>query len=49
MVALNAGAALYLAELAPDIAQGVATAGKLLESGAAWRRLEQLVALTSGF
>lgn len=49
LVALNAGAALYVAGLAADIASGAAQAVDLLESGAAWDRLEQLASLTKSF
>jgi len=47
LIALNAGAALYVAGLAEDISAGVAAARALLESGAAWERLERLARLTS--
>ncbi|MCZ6782354.1 MAG: anthranilate phosphoribosyltransferase [Proteobacteria bacterium] len=43
VVALNAGAALWVAEAAPDLAAGLAAARKSLESGAALDRLEALV------
>jgi anthranilate phosphoribosyltransferase len=48
LIALNAGAALYVAGLAADIPAGIAAARQLLESGAAWDRLERLARLTSG-
>ena len=48
IVLLNAGAALYAANVTPDIAQGIAAARKALESGAARRKLAQLVAFTAG-
>ncbi|MFD2113829.1 anthranilate phosphoribosyltransferase [Thiorhodococcus fuscus] len=48
IVQLNAGAAIYAAGRAETLAEGVATAGEVLASGEAARRLEQLVALTSG-
>ena len=44
IVALNAGAALYVAGVAADIADGVARARAALASGAARARLDQLVA-----
>ena len=47
LIALNAGTALHVAGLEKDIAAGVASAFVLLESGAAWQRLQQLAALTS--
>jgi anthranilate phosphoribosyltransferase len=49
MIALNAGAALYVAGLAASIAEGVASAGDILASGAAWEKVEELAALTAGF
>ncbi|MDX1569685.1 MAG: anthranilate phosphoribosyltransferase [Xanthomonadales bacterium] len=44
MVALNAGAALYAADLAPSIAAGLERARSALEEGAALAKLEQLAA-----
>jgi len=49
IVQLNAGAAIYAAGRAATLAEGIATAGEVLASGEAARRLERLVALTSGF
>ena len=49
IIALNAGAALHVAGLAPDIRAGVTTAMALLESGAAWERINSLAEITSGF
>jgi anthranilate phosphoribosyltransferase len=46
IVRLNAGAALWVAEAAPDIAAGVARASEILASGAAVATLEALVAAT---
>ncbi|MGM0577547.1 MAG: anthranilate phosphoribosyltransferase [Myxococcota bacterium] len=46
IVRLNAGAALWVAEEAPDIAAGVEMATEILRSGAAMRRLEALAHLT---
>jgi anthranilate phosphoribosyltransferase len=43
IVVLNAGAALYAANVAPDIRDGIAKARAALESGAARRKVEQLV------
>ena len=48
VVALNAGAALYVAGLAPNLADGVKEAGRLLESGTPWARVEALVDYTAG-
>lgn len=41
-VALNAGAALYLADVAPSLADGVAEAERALDGGAGWTALERL-------
>lgn len=46
IVALNAGAALYVAGLAGDIGEGVARAAEVLASGAARAKLDQFVAFT---
>ena len=46
IVALNAGAAIYAADLADTLADGVARAQEVLDSGAALARLEQLAALS---
>jgi anthranilate phosphoribosyltransferase len=46
MIALNAGAALYAAELERSISAGVKRAQQILASGAALKRLEQLAALS---
>jgi anthranilate phosphoribosyltransferase len=46
LVALNAGAAIYLAGRAPDLAAGVAAAREAIDSGAAQRVLERLVETT---
>jgi len=43
IVLLNAGAALYAANVAPTIQDGIAKARTALESGAAKAKLEQLV------
>lgn len=47
IVALNAGAAIYAAELVPDLAAGVEKARAVLREGAALAKLEQLVKFTS--
>ncbi len=46
IVILNAGAALYAANVAPSMAQGLVLARQALESGAAKARASQLAALT---
>jgi anthranilate phosphoribosyltransferase len=47
VVALNAGAALYVAGLQPTVKQGVAEALALMQSGAPWAKVEALAELTS--
>tara|TARA_R100001377_G_scaffold85104_1_gene70297 strand:- start:397 stop:1425 length:1029 start_codon:yes stop_codon:yes gene_type:complete len=49
IVALNAGAALYAANVEDSIAAGVRRAQQIMKSGAALRKLEQLATFTSGF
>ena len=49
VVALNAGAAIYAADLAHSLAEGVKRAREVIASGAAKEKLEALVALTNGF
>ena len=46
VVLLNAGAALYIAERAPDIAEGVAAARAAVAGGAARAKLDALVAVS---
>lgn len=46
LVALNAGAALYAADRAPDVAAGVGMAREILADGSAWERLQQYASLT---
>ncbi len=46
IVALNAGAALYVADLAPGIGEGIELARAALASGAARRKLDEYVAAT---
>jgi anthranilate phosphoribosyltransferase len=48
VIALNAGAALYVAGLAESLAAGVEAAARLLESGKPWARIEALVDYTAG-
>jgi len=49
MIALNAGAALYVAGKAQDIRSGVALALEVIDSGAASARLQALVELSQSF
>ena len=49
IVALNAGAALYVAGLQGSIRDGVQQSLSLLESGAPWRKMEALAAFTATF
>ncbi|HTH41496.1 MAG TPA: anthranilate phosphoribosyltransferase, partial [Rhodocyclaceae bacterium] len=46
---LNAGAALYTADLVPDIAAGIDLARRTLASGAAKAKLEQFIRTTQSF
>ena len=46
IVALNAGAAIYVANLADDLGSGVAKARAILQSGKALEKLEELVRFT---
>ena len=46
IVMLNAGAALYAADVAPSIAEGIERARAAIASGAAKKKLEQFVAMT---
>ena len=46
IVALNAGAALYVAGIADSIADGIARAREVIASGAARARMETFVRLT---
>jgi anthranilate phosphoribosyltransferase len=47
LVVLNAGAAIFVGGLAPDIGQGVARAAESIDSGAAANVLERLIAATA--
>jgi anthranilate phosphoribosyltransferase len=49
LIALNAGAALYVAGVADSVEQGVVLADKQLENGAGLQKLQQLAAMTQGF
>ena len=46
IVALNAGAAIYAADLVGDLGSGVSTAQEILKSGQALAKLEELVEFT---
>ena len=47
IVCLNAGAAIYAANLTESLVAGITRAGELLDNGAALEKLEQLVALSN--
>lgn len=49
IVALNAGAAIYAANLVEDLKSGVSRAQEVLESGAALDKLDELVKFTRSF
>ncbi len=49
MVAVNAGATIYAADLAESLEQGVARAREVLQSKAAYTKLEELAAYTQQF
>ena len=49
MIALNAGAALYVAGVASSIVEGVNAANDILASGAGLEKLQQLAAMTRSF
>lgn len=49
IVALNAGAAIYVAGMAASLAAGIELAQQVLSSGAGLQRLEQLAALSRSF
>ena len=49
MIALNAGAALYVAGIAGSISDGVALANDTLASGTGLKKLQQLADMTQGF
>ncbi|MBR3366426.1 MAG: anthranilate phosphoribosyltransferase [Lachnospiraceae bacterium] len=46
-VLLNAGAALYVGQKAPTIADGVRIAAEIIDSGAAYRTLEKLIRVSN--
>lgn len=47
IVLLNAGAAIYVAGLVPQLQVGIATAAQVLDNGKAMQKLEQLIAITN--
>ena len=47
IVLLNAGAAIYVAGLAPDMEQGIELAREAVASGAAMKKLQELASLTN--
>lgn len=47
MIALNAGAAIYAADLEPDFAAGVARAKRVIEDGSALAKMKQLAEFSS--
>ena len=47
IVLLNAGAAIYVADLAPDMEQGIELARQAIASGAAMKKLRELASLTN--
>jgi len=49
MLLLNAGAAIYCADLAVDLAEGIEQARSAITSGAAQNKLDDLIQLTQGF
>ena len=49
VIALNAGAALYVAGIADSVSAGVSTANDILASGAGLKKLQQLAGMTQGF
>ena len=49
IVALNAGAAIYAANLVDSLEAGVARAQAVIADGSARRKLDELVALSRGF
>jgi anthranilate phosphoribosyltransferase len=49
LVALNAGAAIYVGGRAPDLERGIAAAGEAIDSGAAREVLERLIETTRSF
>ena len=49
IVLLNSGAALYAADVAPSMADGMALAAKAIDSGAALAKKEAFIAATQAY
>jgi anthranilate phosphoribosyltransferase len=49
IVLFNAGAAIYTADIAPSLADGVTMAREALDSGKARQKLNELIAMTQQF
>ena len=49
IVLLNAGAAIYAADLADSLADGIKRAAEVIDSGEAAKKLEALVAFSNSF
>jgi anthranilate phosphoribosyltransferase len=49
IIALNAGAAIYAADLAATLKEGVQRAHDALHTGLAWEKLQELVSFTAGY
>jgi len=49
IVLLNAGAAIYVADLVPNLAQGIVIAASMLDSGNALQKLNQLITMTNAW
>jgi anthranilate phosphoribosyltransferase len=49
IIALNAGAGLYVAGVCDSIADGVEKAREVINDGSAWKRLKQLAAMSSSY
>lgn len=49
MIVLNAGAALYAADIATSLKEGVQLAQDALHTGLAWEKLDELVSFTAVF
>jgi anthranilate phosphoribosyltransferase len=49
MIALNAGAAIYIAGLSDSMQEGFIIAQQVIADGSAWKRLRKLAALTASF
>lgn len=47
IVLLNAGAAIYVSDIASSLQSGIATAADMLDSGKAMQKMQQLIAMTN--